>query len=196
MQRIFLGLIVTFVAFILLVFLINLPSLYLEQGLPLFPALLAAQAAAVGIALCLYGIYLVFVVAVRNRRRLRQQTSKASNKPWMDNPQWARKRIRHSKAGKVILMWVFVANWWGTIWFIALDKGSDLWTQSLPVALLCVVFVMIGVIMLWSVIRNSISWKRFGQSFLIIETLPGRPGQRFKGHIEIGFQPKDRKSVV
>lgn len=192
MHRIIPGLILAFIMALLAVFLVNLPSLYTEQGLPLFPALLAGQACIIGLLICLYGLYILVVEPLSNRNRLRREIASDAAMPWLENSQWASKRMTHTRAGKVLFLWLFVANWWGAIWFFATDRGKQLWEQSLPVKLLCMIIVLIGVVMLWSAIRNTISWVKFGTTALLIETLPGRPGQVFTGDIELGFRPQSK----
>ncbi|MEO1160703.1 MAG: hypothetical protein AAFW74_09655, partial [Pseudomonadota bacterium] len=144
------------------------------------------------IVVCSYGLYLFLIEPLSNQTRLRRDLASGSVAPWLDNKQWAGKRMTHTRAGKVVFLWLFVVNWWGAIWFFATDRGEKLWVESLPVILLCGLFLLIGMMMLWSAIRNSISWVRFGTTSLVIDTLPGRPGEVFKGRVEIGFKPDSR----
>ncbi len=192
MQRVFPSLILVLLILLLAVFLVNLPSLHREQGLPLYPALLSGQACLIGVLVCLYGLYVLLVEPHKNRTRLRRELGAGSNARWLENSQWANKRMTHTRAGKVLFLWLFVANWWGAIWFFATDRGAQIWEQSLPVKLLCLVIVLIAVVMLWSAIRNSISWAKFGTTTMWIDTLPGRPGQIFRGYLQIGFKPDPR----
>ncbi|MEO9875616.1 MAG: hypothetical protein ABJM26_17710 [Anderseniella sp.] len=192
MQRIFPSVILVLLIALLAVFLVNLPSLFREQGLPLFPALLAGQACLIGLLICLYGLYVFLIEPLSNRNRLRRELARGTATPWLQNSQWASKRMSHTRAGKVLFLWLFVVNWWGALWFFASDRGQQIWEQSLPVMLLCVFLVFIGVVMLWSAIGNSINWAKFGTTNMFIDTLPGRPGQDFRGYIEIGFKPESR----
>lgn len=192
MQRVIPSLILVLLIALLAVFLVNLPSLYSDQGLPLFPAFLAGQACLIGLLVCLYGLYVLLLEPSSNRRRLIRELGAGNTMPWLENQQWANKRMTHTRAGKVLFLWLFVANWWGAIWFIATDRGAQIQEQSLPVQLLCLFIFLIGVVMFWSAIRNSINWAKFGTTAMFIDTLPGRPGRVFKGYIEIGFKPEPR----
>ena len=192
MQRVFPVTILLLLTALLAVFLINLPMLYRDEGLPGFPALLAGQACLIGLAICLYGLYVFVVEPRRNRNRLMRERASDTTAPWLKNSQWANRRLTHTRKGKVLFLWLFVCNWWGAIWFFVTDRGDQFLEQSLPVILLCLVIVLIGVVMLWSAVTNSINWVRFGTTSLFIDTLPGQPGENFKGHIEIGFKPESR----
>ncbi len=192
MQRVFPSLVLVLLIALLAVFLVNLPSLHREQGLPVFPALLAGQACFFGLLICTYCLYALLIEPGSNKNRLKRQLASGNTMPWLENKQWASRQMSHTRAGKVLFLWLFVVNWWGAIWFFATDRGDQFWEQSLPVMLLCGLFLLIGVVMLWSAIRNSISWIKFGTSNLVIDTLPGRPGEVFKGRVEIGFKPESR----
>ncbi len=192
MQRVFASLVLVLLVALLAVFLVNLPSLHREQGLPFFPALLAGQACLIGIVVCSYCLYVLLIEPRGNQTRLRREQASGSTMPWMENKQWAGKRMTHTRAGKVLFLWLFVVNWWGAICFFVTDRGAEIWEQSLPVKLLCGLFLIIGVVMFLSAVRNSISWVKFGTISLVIDTLPGRPGEVFKGHVEIGFKPEAR----
>ncbi|MEM9471330.1 MAG: hypothetical protein AAGA00_05195 [Pseudomonadota bacterium] len=190
MHLVFPGLLLVLPVVLLAVLLLNLPTLYREEGLPLFPALLAGEACLIGLAVCLYGLYVIVLEPRRNRNRLRREQASSASAPWLGNKQWASKRITHTRQGKVLFLWLFAVNWWAAIWFVAADRGEQILQQSWAIILLCLVFVLIGVVTLWSAVKNSISWARFGTTTMFIDTLPGQPGQTFKGYIELGFRPE------
>ncbi len=192
MHLVFPGLVLVLPVVLLVILLVNLPTLYREEGLPLFPALLAGEACLIGLAVCLYGLYAVVLEPRRNRNRLRRERASSASAPWLRNKQWASKRLTHTKLGKVLFLWLFAINWWAAIWFVAADRGEQILQQSWPLIVLCLVFVLIGVVTLWAAVRNSISWVRFGTTTMFIDTLPGQPGQDFKGYVELGFRPEPK----
>lgn len=192
MRLVFPGLMLVLPVVLMAVLLVNLPALYREEGLPLFPALLAAEACLIGLAVCLYGLHVIVLEPRRNRNRLRRERASGGSAPWLGNKQWASKRLTHTRLGKVLFLWLFAVNWWAAIWFVASDRGEQILQQSWPLIALCLVFVLIGVVTLWAAVRNSISWARFGTTTMFIDTLPGQPGQDFKGYIELGFRPETK----
>jgi len=176
-------------------FLANIPRLHADEGLPLIPALLSAEAMLFAIGLCAYGIYALLLKQELGRKRLERSRPRGDELPWARNAQWMRKRVTHTAMGAALFLWLFVLNWWAVLIFAAQDRGAQLMEESLPVLVLCAVLVLIGLVSLWTAIRKSIQWLAYGRSVLEIETLPGRPGGLFRGTIRIGFKPKRGKSI-
>jgi hypothetical protein len=77
----------------------NIPNLYAEEGLPLFPALLFGQAVLVCGALCLCGLYAINQKTALGRRRLAGSGNASDDLPWAHNRQWVAKRVRHAGCG-------------------------------------------------------------------------------------------------
>ena len=53
--------------------LANIPTWYRTEGLPLFPALLTAQAMVLAVALCTYGLYAILLKPKLARMQLARQ---------------------------------------------------------------------------------------------------------------------------
>lgn len=178
-------------------FLANIPRLHAEEGFPLIPALLSAEAMLFAIGLCAYGLYALLLRQPLRRMRLERSPRPGQDElPWAHNAQWMQRRVIHTAVGAALFLWFFALNWWAVLMFAVQDRGARLIEEPLPVQLLCAVLVLIGIITLWVAIRKTIQWFTSGRSVLEIETLPGRPGGLFRGTIRIGFKPKGRKPVV
>ena len=195
LARIAIAIVLAFVFLLCVTFLVNIPDLHANEGLPLFPAVLVAEAMLLGAALCAYGVYAILLKPLLGQRRLENSRSKPGRQPWLDNAQWAAKRVTYSSVGKVVFLWFFTFNWWGALVFFAQDRGSRLVNESVPVLILCVVLVLIGVLTVHTVIKKTIEWLRFGRSALVIDTLPGMPGQTFQGRIETGFRKRPQRAI-
>lgn len=192
-SRLFVCALLLFCIFLFTAFLVNIPSLHMHEGLPLFPALLAGEAMFLGTALCTYGLYTLLLQPVLARRRLAQTRAGTNVQLWAHNSQWVRKRVIHTSIGAVLFLWLFTINWWGAIWFFALDRGDQLMKEPIPVLVLCAVFVLVGLIILRQAIRKMVEWLSYGRSALVIDTLPGRPGQTFMGRIETGLKKRPKQ---
>lgn len=175
--------------------LLNIPAWHRDEGLPLFPAFMMAEAMMLGIALCAYALYAIVLKPVFGRRKLARQRQQTNALPWAHNPQWVRKRITHSAVGPAVFLWFFALNWWGAIWFVAAENANAIAEATVLELLLFGVLVLIGLITVRFAIRKTIDWLVYGRSVLVLETLPGRPGQTFIGRIETKLTRQFRKPV-
>ncbi|MDA7949187.1 MAG: hypothetical protein MPJ78_17130 [Hyphomicrobiaceae bacterium] len=194
-SRILLSGVLGFLVLLFAAFLANIPRLNAEEGLPLIPALISAEAVLIAIGLCGYGVYALLLKQVIGRMRLEQSRPKSGELPWAHNAEWLRREVTHSSKGAALFLWLFVANWWAVLIFAAQDRGAELANGSLPILLLCLVLVGIGIVSTWTAVRKTVQWLTYGRSVLEIETLPGRPGGVFRGTVKIGFKPKRGRPV-
>lgn len=175
--------------------LANIPTWYRTEGLPLFPALLTTQAMVLAVALCTYGLYAILLKPKLARMQLARQRRNPTDAPWAHNKQWVRKRVNHSSVGVALFLWYFAANWWGALAFFATERTDAILNAPPPELALGGLLVILGLITIRMAVIKTIDWFRFGRSTLVIETLPGRPGQTFIGHIETGFKSKPRQAI-
>lgn len=175
--------------------LFNIPSWHLHEGLPLVPALFAAEATLFALGLCAYGIYALLLEPTVNRRRIARLRLQNVAEPWMNNRQWADGSIAHSSFGALLFLWFFAINWWAALGFMALDRGELLKDASVPILILVAALVLIGLLTVRTALTKTIDWIRFGRSTLTIETLPGRPGTTFKGLVRARFKRKPKRPI-
>lgn len=175
---------------------LHIPTLYFETDLSLYPAMLLAQGVMIGIPLCIYGLYLVCMEPVLARRRLARSLAQSVSAPWAANPQWRRREVVHTSAGKVIFLWLFVINWWGAVWFFVQDIGHEMLEAPLAVQIFSGTFLIVGMVIVRLAVINTTSWVKFGKSSLMIETLPGQPGCIFRGTIKTGFKKKPKRAAL
>ena len=108
--------------------------------------------------------------------------------PWLARPDWASGRIRCSSRKGMIGGWVF-AGFWNlvtapTMFFLpeeVLEKGNNL-------ALLGLVFPLVGVGLLIAAARTTLRWRRYGTSVLEMTRVPGVMGGRLEGRIQTGLR--------
>lgn len=175
-------------------FLLNVPNWYGSGSLPLIPALLAGEAGLAGILLCGYGIYRFLLKDWLHARTITAGLEKHPDHPWLANRQWAEARVTSSSIGPAGFLWFFALNWWGVLWFAVSDRGDRLLQASWPEKALMAVFPIIGLITLWVAVKHTVRWWRYGSSTLIIETLPVRPAEIFKGAIKTRIRSKPKRS--
>lgn len=89
----------------------NIPRLYAEEVLLLFPALLFGHAVLLCGALCLYRLYAINLKTALGRRRFARSGNASDDLPWANNRQWVAKRVTHTGCGIARFLWHFAANW-------------------------------------------------------------------------------------
>ena len=194
MGRIFVTLILIVAGFLIGAFLVNIPNLHLEQGLPLLPAILSAEASLMAVALCGYGLYRTWFPGQRGPRRPDPFTS--DGRPWLANPSWAKGRVTHSTRSIALFLWFFAVHWWAAIGFMVAERKDAILEEGGPVLFLAGALILIGVITILAAIKKTAQWLSYGRSTLIIQTLPGRPGSAFESIIETKFKTKPKKAFL
>jgi hypothetical protein len=123
-----------------------------------------------------------------SRPRSHQGADVHGAEPWLARPDWASGRIRCSWRKGMIGGWVF-AGFWNlvtapTMFFLpeeVLEKGNNL-------ALLGLVFPLVGVGLLIAAARTMLRRRKYGTSVLEMTRVPGVVGGRLEGRIQTGLR--------
>lgn len=135
--------------------------------------------------------WLAYVGAPRFLGRIERRRERYRDEPWLENRQWRARRVVHSTKYTAWFMWFWCALWWGILgffWTVNRDLiVADLrgtWEQALPTAL----FFVAGVAGLLFAV--GLTWKRwrYGDAVLLIDTLPGWLGEKFRGRVQAGLK--------
>lgn len=141
----------------------------------------------------LLGFKLIFVVlfggagagimywGLRGRKTI--ITPEAIEKPWLTRPEWQQGIIRSDARGGMKFLWVF-AILWNLISAPAAFMFMEVWNEEGAVALLILLFPLVGVLMLWLAIKSTREWKRFGVTPLTLDPFPGSIGGDVAGEIQ------------
>lgn len=194
MGRFFVSVILVIAGFLIGAFLINIPTLHMEQGLPLLPAVLSAEASLMAVSLCGYGLYRTWFPDSRRPRQ--PDPFMADGRPWLANPAWAKGRVTHSARSIALFLWFFAAHWWAAICFMIADRKDAILEEGGLVLVLAGAVILIGLITVWAAFKKTAHWLSYGRSILIIQTLPGRPGSAFESIIETRFKTKPKKAFL
>lgn len=143
-----------------------------------------------GLVMLVIGVgffYVAYVGAPRFLGGLERKRKKHGDRPWLANRQWRARRVVHSTKFTAWFMWFWCVCWWGIvglIWSVNKDLiVADLrgpWQQAIPSAIPFVAGI-IGLL-----VAISVTWRRyrFGDTVLLIDTLPGFLGERFRGKVQ------------
>ncbi|KAA2234983.1 hypothetical protein [Salinarimonas soli] len=121
-----------------------------------------------------------------DERRQREAGERHPGQPWMLRPDWAARRVVHSHAGIAAFLWLFCGGWWAGLAFIGTVNHAKILAEigAHPgMALVGLLFPLVGLVALHLAVRTTLLWLRFGRSVLAIDTLPAWPGGAFRGRV-------------
>ncbi len=119
----------------------------------------------------------------RNAKRRAALAAAHPDEPWMQNEHWARGRIPAGAGVKAIILWCLALFWNGisgpVFYFVVIGavKEGHYW------ALVFALFPLIGLLLLYAAIRETIQHFKFGRSHLDLHTIPGRVGGGLRGEL-------------
>lgn len=120
--------------------------------------------------------------AVRRRAILRKQHPES---PWLWRDDWARGRIRSSATSTMMIVWP-AALLWNGLTFVTMsmawdDLSRDLFQRKNPMALIALLFPLVGMgLVLWA-IRATLQWRKYGVSVFEMASVPGILGGSLRG---------------
>jgi hypothetical protein len=120
---------------------------------------------------------------------VRRSSFSATREPWLQRPEWAaREVVDHESLAVAGFMTVWCLGWWGCLalqWTVAGDKIIRLVEQGGQDAAMYSVLLFGGFAGLLVLAQAIFNWLRFGRASLVIETLPGFLGERFRGSVRV-----------
>ena len=161
----------------------------------------AGAAVAIGLVLITASVVFfrfVYITGPRARAHLKQIRALHPNRPWMERPDWAARKVGHSNATLAIFSWIWVIGWCSGIGLIVtlnINKIRAALSESWVDGLLLLAFAFATLIGLTFAVSSTLAWWRFGRSTLRIDTLPGYIGDRFRGRLQTRLRPAPRESL-
>lgn len=154
-----------------------------------------------GLLLLVIGAGFFFVLyagAPRWSRKYRAVRRRYRDRPWMVRRQWRARRIVHSTKHTAWFMWFWCLAWWGILGFLYAHNHelihADLkgpWSDAIPAALPFVAGIA-GLL-----VAAGLTWQRlrYGDAVLLVDTLPGFLGDRFRSRIEAYARSRPNEPV-
>jgi hypothetical protein len=117
-------------------------------------------------------------------------TPEAKEKPWLSRPEWHDGRIRSGAKGGMYGIWGF-ATFWNLISLPAAFQFMDVWYKEGWIALVILLFPLVGAGLIYWAIKLTREWARFGTTPLTMDPFPGAIGGDVGGVIELNepFRP-------
>ncbi|MCX7624632.1 MAG: hypothetical protein N2Z21_00220 [Candidatus Sumerlaeaceae bacterium] len=169
------------------------------------PASIAATVHWLSIALPLLMVPLIVVLALRlaKRRRVEQPAvgevaTDLLARPWTRRPDWAMGRIESESLGAITGALGCLAVMWNGIlavfiyaWLMQHPSSKD----TRVVALVLSLFLLVGIALAVSAIVFALRWRRYGKSYVELETIPGVIGGRLAGRVWAKLRPAPSDEV-
>ena len=106
--------------------------------------------------------------------------------PWLSRPEWQGGVIRSQARGGMIALWV-IALIWNLLSTPAAMQFMAVWSKEGAVALLILLFPLVGLVLLGYAIKLTREWKRFGVTPLAMDPFPGAIGGDVGGEIKVNI---------
>ncbi|GMR18855.1 MAG: hypothetical protein BMS9Abin33_1301 [Gammaproteobacteria bacterium] len=110
-----------------------------------------------------------------------------ANQPWLKNPDWKDGQIRSSAKAGMVAIWIF-ALLWNLISAPAVFQIMDIWQEKGAIVLVVLLFPLIGLGLLYWVIKLTLEWRKFGRSPMKMDPFPGSIGGDVAGSITLNMR--------
>ncbi|MDJ0712346.1 MAG: DUF3592 domain-containing protein [Woeseiaceae bacterium] len=117
--------------------------------------------------------------------------SALTDEPWLLNDDWQTSEIRSGSKSAMWGAWVFALLWNAISSFVPFAIVGELENGNY-IALVGLLFPLVGVGLLFWAIRRTLEWRRFGPSPVLLDPFPGSIGGHVGGTIDLNlpFDPK------
>lgn len=120
----------------------------------------------------------------RAGKRARIRAAESPKQPWLWKDQWASGRLVDSSKQTTFVFGLIAIFWNAVSWTVTLLIGFDEIFGKTKEAMFVLIFPAVGLILLIAAGWMFVRWRKFGDSVLEIETLPGVVGGWFAGTVQ------------
>ena len=140
------------------------------------------------LALCFCGVGFGLIVYGRYASRKSAEEDALQqlhpNEPWMWRPDWARGRVLGANKQTMVFTWAFAVFWNLISAPLLLQVPKEFIEKDNKLALLGLMFPVIGLGLLVWAVRATLRWRKFGASTFEMSAVPGVIGGRLRGRIQ------------
>lgn len=143
-----------------------------------------------------YGLIVAALVGGKRGQRAAERRAAHPEQPWMWNEEWASRRISDSSRAGTLFLWIFAILWNGISapLFFLIPREMD---KENYVALVGLLFPLVGVILIVAAVRGTLRALRFRRSMLVLDHLPVPLGGTLRGRVEVPYEPlADASSII
>ena len=117
-----------------------------------------------------------------------------TDKPWLLNDDWQTNTIRSTSKASMWGAWVFAIFWNAISSITPFIAYEEIVEKQNYIALIALVFPLVGIGLLVWAIRRTLEWRRFGPAPIMMDPFPGSIGGHVGGTIDVNlpFDPNAR----
>ena len=132
------------------------------------------------------GGFIALIFGITAKKQDLQAPAKAGPaSAWLARKDWADGRIASSARKAVLLLWIFVTFWCVGSALICLTVVLVQLQQGNRMALVALVFPVIGLAIIWFALNTTRAWRRFNRSLFRMGSFPAPAGGTLTGAIEV-----------
>jgi hypothetical protein len=144
------------------------------------PLLLGASFTLVGVGI------IAFARKARGAaRQLEARKARHPDAPWLWNEDWSGGRLCSSTRARMTFAWLFALVWNGVAIPIAVIAPGEIFDEGNHAAAICLLFPLVGAGLLVWAVRETLRWRRFGESLFEMSQLPGVLGGEVAGVLHV-----------
>ena len=110
-----------------------------------------------------------------------------SDKPWLLNDDWQTNSIRSGSRASMWAAWGFAVFWNAISSFTPFIAWREVVEKDNYVALVALVFPLVGIGLLVWALRRTFEWRRFGRAPVTLDPFPGSIGGHVGGTIDVNL---------
>jgi len=107
------------------------------------------------------------------------------NEPWSANAEWQGQPIYSGAKVTLIILLIITVIWNAIAWASIAFKGPEWLEKREPMGLLLVAMALIGLFIIYKLVKMSAEWRRFGKTPLTLDPFPAQIGGVAKGYISL-----------
>ena len=107
-----------------------------------------------------------------------------SVQPWLQRADWRSGVIQSGAKSGMYFVWIF-AGIWNLVSLPLAFFVPEIWREQGAVALIGLVFPLIGMVLIFWAVKVTLEWKRFGATPLTLDPFPGAIGGDVGGEISV-----------
>lgn len=132
----------------------------------------------------------------RVRRDYEELQQRYPHAPWMWHKDWKTGRIASTGKSTLAFIWLFAIVWNLVSWLAFILAALDALKKAQePAVWLTILFPLVGIGVLAAAIYQTAMWRKYGTSFLVLETRPGVIGGELRGNIETTANLQEASAV-
>lgn len=129
----------------------------------------------------------LIIFAVRSTRKADPSDSRFQDAPWLANDKWQTAEIRSDSKTSMWVGWGFAAFWNLISAPLPFVIYAEVTEKNNLLALLGLVFPLVGIGLIAWALRQTLEWKRFGAAPVKLDPFPGSIGGHVGGTIDLNL---------